>query len=123
MTTDTEQSDGTVPSDESLAFDISSSDATAHVRLTGAVVESTVIELSNVLGGLVRGGHRRVTVDFGQLRQTSCVATGVLNRTAADLRAAHGELTLVKVPEETLALLRRAGLSRDVVVNPPGDAS
>lgn len=108
---------------ETLAFDISSSDATAHVRLTGAIVESTAIELSNVLGGLARGGHRHVTLDLGQLRRTSCVATGVLNRTAADLRSVQGELTLINVPDETLSLLRRAGLSRDVVVNPaPEDA-
>lgn len=118
MTTLSGQNGTEEPLRDTLAFDITSSDATAHVRLTGALVEATAVEFCNVLGGLVRGGHRSVTVDFGQLRSASCVATGVLNGTAADLRAAGGVLTLVNVAAETVALLERAGLSRDVVVNP-----
>ena len=105
--------------DETLAFDISSSDGTAHVRLTGAVVEVTASELSIVLDGLIRGGHRRLAVDLAQLRPMGRAGAAVLNRTAADLRGVGGRLTLVNVPGEAVALLELSGLSPDVVVNPP----
>lgn len=107
------------PRDDALTFDINTSDGSAHVRLGGVIAASTSIELANLLGGLVRGGHRAITIDFAPLRRTSSVATGVLNRIAADLHAAGGELILMHVPDETVALLDRAGLSRHVQVNPP----
>lgn len=110
--------DSAFAADETLAFDISSSDATAHVRLTGAVVEATASELSIVLDGLIRGGHRRLTVDLGQLRPMGRAGAAVLNRTAADLRGVGGVLALVNVPNDVVGLLERAGLSPDVLVNP-----
>ena len=106
---------------ESLTFDIVSSDHTAHVRLSGAIVPETAFEFTNVIGGLLRSGHRGLHLDFGQLRTVAGVAVGTLNHAAAELRGRGGELLLHNVPTDIAALLQRCGLHRDVLVNPASD--
>ena len=110
--------DGTA---ESLAFDIVSSDHTAHVRLSGAIVPETAFEFANVVGGLLRGGHRCLRLDFAQLRAVAGIAVGTLNHAAAELRGRNGELQLLNVPDNIVELLQRCGLHRDVAVNPASD--
>jgi anti-anti-sigma factor len=90
------------------------------VRIEGRASFLNSASLKDFLSGMIRQGKRRFVVDFRQCASMDSTFLGVLAGAAIELRRQNppGRLTLVRVGERNLELIRNLGLHRLATVDP-----
>lgn len=90
------------------------------VRIDGRASFLNSGSLKDFLAGMIQQGKRRFVVDFRQCASMDSTFLGVLAGAAIELRRQNppGQLTLVRVGERNLELIRNLGLHRLAVVDP-----
>ena len=90
------------------------------VRIDGRASFLNSGALKDFFSGLIRQGKRRFVVDFRQCASMDSTFLGVLAGAAIELRRQNppGQLTLARVGERNLELIRNLGLHRLAIVDP-----
>lgn len=81
-----------------LCVEVSAGTVACEVQLRGALDAATAGQLDAVVDELVRSGYRHLVLDLSELEFLAAAGLHVLVRAHTLLRAAGGELTLVKLP-------------------------
>jgi anti-sigma B factor antagonist len=94
------------------------------VRIEGRASFMNSGGLKDFFTGMIRAGKRRFVVDFKQCASMDSTFLGVLAGAAIELRrqVPAGTLTLARVGERNLELIRNLGLHRLAVVDPGSHA-
>lgn len=114
------------------ALSIPMADSSAPVFLVDAYADPVVVRiygrasfmnsggLKDFLSAMIRDGKRRFVVDFRQCASMDSTFLGVLAGAAIELRRQNppGQLTLARVGERNLELIRNLGLHRLAIVDP-----
>lgn len=92
------------------------------VRIEGRASFLNSAGLKDFFSEMIRQGKSRFVVDFKQCASMDSTFLGVLAGAAIELKrtAGHGSLTLVRVGERNLELIRNLGLHRLATVDPGG---
>ena len=92
-----------------------------EVRLIGELDSSNAASLEAVLGGLVRAGHRRITVDLAELRFLGCTGLSVFVLAHDAACAAGAEVHFTRPSPMTTRILRITGLDLVLLVRTDRD--
>jgi anti-anti-sigma factor len=86
----------------------------SHIAVNGELDASSARLLDETVEWLRRDGHRQITLDLDALTFLDCSVLGVLVRSHQALRAAGGQLTLIRPTEAATRLFRLTGLDREL---------
>lgn len=86
----------------------------SHIAVNGELDASSARLLDETVEWLRRDGHRQITLDLDALTFLDCSVLGVLVRSHQALRAAGGQLTLIRPTEAARRLFRLTGLDREL---------
>lgn len=86
----------------------------SHISVNGELDASSARLLDETVEWLRRDGHRRITLDLDALTFLDCSVLSVLIRSHQTLRAAGGQLTLIRPTDAARRLFRLTGLDREL---------